>query len=86
MIYESITLLAFIVSSLIGTHCLIRGLSIDKKGASIKLLFINVIMGFGLDWGVFGGHIGRWGMLGGVLIVVSSVGCVMMKTGCSAFA
>ena len=80
--FPLLLLMKFIVSTLIATYTVLRGIKLDRKGDAVQLLFLNLIFGFGFDIFVYDKSLSLVIAASVCILILSSLGCVMMRNSC----
>lgn len=60
---------------------LTAGLQLDKSPKATSMLYAQIVFALGFDWAIWGVLPGGWSLVGGGIVIVSTLWIALMKTG-----
>lgn len=77
---EWILLVAMGVFGFILQFLLTAGLQLDKSSKATSMLYVQILFALGFDWGIWGVIPGTWSMIGGAIVICSTLWSALQKT------
>jgi drug/metabolite transporter (DMT)-like permease len=71
----SLGLLGFVLQFL-----LTAGLQMDKSSRATSMLYVQVVFALAFDWGIWGVTPGKWSLIGGAVVIASTLWSALQKT------
>jgi drug/metabolite transporter (DMT)-like permease len=59
---------------------LTAGLQLDKSSKATSMLYLQIIFALGFDWGIWGVLPGTWSVIGGVIVIASTLWSALQKS------
>jgi len=76
---EWILLIALGVLGFILQFLLTAGLQLDKTSKATSMLYLQVVFALGFDWGIWGVIPGAWSLVGGAIVIASTLWSALQK-------
>jgi len=77
--HEWLLLLALGVLGFILQFLLTAGLQLDKSSKATSMLYLQIVFALGFDWGIWGVIPGKWSLVGGAIVIASTLWSALQK-------
>lgn len=74
ILLTALGLLGFVLQFL-----LTKGLQLDRSSKATSMLYVQVIFALAFDWGIWGVLPGMWSIIGGVIVIASTLWSALQK-------
>lgn len=74
ILLTTLGLLGFVLQFL-----LTKGLQLDKSSKATSMLYVQVIFALAFDWGIWGVLPGMWSIIGGIIVIASTLWSALQK-------